>query len=75
MLVWLLLGQEAGMGGRPRKVASAMLKMGAAAILDPKLITAEIAKRLNNKTATLYTYINSDGSLKKARVKLIEGIS
>ncbi len=49
------------MGGRPRKVDAAMLKIAAAAMSDPKSIAAEVAKRLNITTATLYTYVNSDG--------------
>jgi DNA invertase Pin-like site-specific DNA recombinase len=61
------------MGGRPRKVDTAMLKIAAAAMSDPKSIAAEVANRLNITTATLYTYVNSDGSLKKAGIKLIEG--
>ena len=61
------------MGGRPRKVDVATLKMAVAAMLDPKSIAAEVAKRLNITTATLYTYVNGDGSLKKARAKILEG--
>lgn len=59
-------------GGRPRKVDAATLKMAAAAMSDPKSIAAEVAKRLNITTATLYTYVNSDGSLKVAGSKLLE---
>jgi len=61
------------MGGRPRKVDVATLKMAAAAMSDPKSIAAEVAKRLSITTATLYTYVNNDGSLKAAGAKLIEG--
>lgn len=61
------------MGGRPRKVDVATLKMAAAAMSDPKSIAAEVAKRLNITTATLYTYVNNDGSLKAAGTKLIAG--
>jgi DNA invertase Pin-like site-specific DNA recombinase len=60
------------MGGRPRKVDTATLKMAAAAMSDPKSIASEVAKRLNITTATLYTYVNSDGSLKPAGIKLAE---
>lgn len=59
-------------GGRPRKVDIATLKMAAAAMSDPKSIASEVAKRLNITTATLYTYVNSDGSLKPAGIKLVE---
>ena len=61
------------MGGRPRKVDVATLKMAAAAMSDPKSIATEVAKRLNITTATLYTYVNNDGSLKAAGAKLIAG--
>jgi DNA invertase Pin-like site-specific DNA recombinase len=60
------------MGGRPRKVDAATLKMAAAAMSDPKSIATEVAKRLNITTATLYTYVNSDGSLKAAGAKLLK---
>lgn len=59
------------MGGRPRKMDVSTLKMAAAAMLDPKSIAAEVAKKLNITTATLYTYVNSDGSLKAASAKLL----
>jgi DNA invertase Pin-like site-specific DNA recombinase len=60
------------MGGRPRKVDVATLKMAVAAMSDPKSIAFEVAKKLNITTATLYTYVNSDGSLKAAGAKLFE---
>lgn len=59
------------MGGRPRKVDIATLKMAAAAMSDPKSVASEVAKRLNITTATLYTYVNGDGSLKAAGAKLL----
>ena len=60
------------MGGRPRKVDVATLRMAMAAMSDPKSIATEVAKRLNITTATLYTYVNSDGSLKPAGSRLFE---
>lgn len=60
------------MGGRPRKVDAATLKMASAAMSDPKSIASEVAKRLNITTATLYTYVNSDGTLKTAGAKILE---
>lgn len=60
------------MGGRPRKVDVATLKMAVAAMSDPKSIASEVAKRLNITTTTLYTYVNSDASLKPAGIKLVE---
>lgn len=69
----LAAGRARGrMGGRPRKVDVATLKTAAAAMSDPKSIAAEVAKRLNITTATLYTYVNSDGSLKEAGSKLLK---
>lgn len=59
------------MGGRPRKVDAATLRMAMAAMSDPKSIAAEVAKKLNITTATLYSYVNSDGSLKAAGAKLL----
>lgn len=59
------------MGGRPRKMDAATLRMAMAAMADPKAIAFEIAKRLSITTATLYTYVNSDGSLKEAGKKLL----
>lgn len=32
---------------------------------DPKSIASEVAKKLNITIATLYSYINGDGSLKQ----------
>lgn len=60
------------MGGRPRKMDMATLKMAAAAMSDPKSIASEVAKKLNITTATLYTYVNGDGSLKVAGTKLLD---
>lgn len=59
------------LGGRPRKMNAAILKMAAAAMSDPKAIATEVAKHLNITTATLYSYVNSDGSLKPTGVKLL----
>ena len=59
------------MGGRPRKMDTATLKMASAAMSDHKSVASEVAKRLNITTATLYTYVNGDGSLKPAAVKLL----
>ncbi len=60
------------MGGRPRKVDVATLKMASAAMSDSKSIAKEVAKKLNITTATLYAYVNNDGSLKIAGAKLLE---
>jgi hypothetical protein len=57
---------------RAAGVDAATLKMAAAAMSDPKSIASEVAKRLNITTATLYSYVNSDGTLKPAGIKLVE---
>lgn len=59
------------MGGRPRKVDTATLRMAMAAMSDPKSIASEVAKKLKITTATLYTYVNGDGSLKTAGANLL----
>lgn len=59
------------LGGRPHKMNAAIIKMAAAAMLDPKAIATEVAKHLNITTATLYSYVNSDGSLKPAVAKVL----
>lgn len=58
-------------GGRPRKMDAETLRMAMAAMANPQAIAMEVAKRLNLTTATLYTYINGDGSLKEAGTKLL----
>jgi DNA invertase Pin-like site-specific DNA recombinase len=59
------------MGGRPRKMDAATLRMAMAAMADPKSVAYEVAKKLNITTATLYSYVNSDGSLKEAGRRLL----
>ena len=58
-------------GGRPRKMDEATLCMASAAMSDPNSVAHEVAKKLNITTATLYTYVNGDGSLKNAGKKQI----
>lgn len=59
------------LGGRPRKMNAFTIRMAQAAMKDPKAIAYNVAKHLNITTATLYTYVNSDGSLKEAGQKLL----
>lgn len=59
------------MGGRPRKMDATALRLATAAMADPKAISSEVAKRLRITTATLYTYVNGDGSLKEAGARLL----
>jgi DNA invertase Pin-like site-specific DNA recombinase len=59
------------MGGRPRKMDANTLKMAIAAMADQKAIASQVAKRLGMTTATLYTYVNGDGTLKDAGLKIL----
>lgn len=53
------------LGGRPRKMTLEVLKMAMNAMSDPNIKAYEVAERLGITTATLYTYINGDGSVKE----------
>ena len=59
-------------GGRPRKMDKHTLKMAMTAMLDPKSVAADVAKRLCITTTTLYMYVNGDGSLKESGTRLLE---
>lgn len=61
------------MGGRPRKMDAPTLRMAMASMADPKSIACDVAKRLGISTATLYTYVNNDGSLKEAGKRIVVG--
>jgi DNA invertase Pin-like site-specific DNA recombinase len=54
------------LGGRPRKMTQATLRMAMAALAAPQSKAREIARRLGMTTTTLYEYVNGDGSLKPA---------
>ena len=54
------------LGGRPRKMDAAIIRMAAAAMANPNAVAHKVAKKLNITTATLYTYVNGDGTLKEA---------
>ena len=59
------------MGGRPRKMDAHTIRMAMASMSDPKAIASQVAKKLHITTATLYTYVNSDGSLKEIGEKFL----
>jgi len=61
-------------GGRPKKMDLPTLKLAMNAMSDPKTVAADISKRLGITTATLYTYINGDGSLKEPGTKLMDNL-
>jgi DNA-binding transcriptional regulator YiaG len=47
--------------------------MAMAAMSDRSSIAKDVAKRLNISTATLYEYVNGDGSPKELATKLLTG--
>jgi len=59
-------------GGRPRKMTVTTLKMAMSAMADPHSCAKEVAKRLGITTATLYSYVNGDGSVKALGQRLLE---
>jgi DNA invertase Pin-like site-specific DNA recombinase len=61
------------MGGRPRKMDKATLSMAMAAMSDPKSVAKDVAKRLGLTTATLYAYVNGNGTLKTRGQTLLSG--
>lgn len=58
-------------GGRPRKMDRPTLNMTMSAMSDPSSVAKDVAKRLNISTATLYEYVNGDGSPKEKATKLL----
>ncbi|WP_039458755.1 recombinase family protein [Candidatus Jidaibacter acanthamoebae] len=60
------------LGGRPRKMDVATLQMAVAAMSNRKSVAEEVAKKLGIKKATLYYYVNGDGSLKEPGMKLLD---
>lgn len=60
------------LGGRPRKMTQAVVKMAMAALADPQAKPSEVARRLGITTTTLYAYVNGDGTVKAAGQRLLE---
>jgi DNA invertase Pin-like site-specific DNA recombinase len=60
------------LGGRPRKMTQAVVKVAMAALADPQAKPSEVARRLGITTTTLYAYINGDGTVKAAGQRLLE---
>jgi DNA invertase Pin-like site-specific DNA recombinase len=59
------------MGGRPRKMDRVMLQMLMEAMKNPEAYAKAVAQRLNISTATLYSYVNGDGTPKEAGLRLL----
>ena len=59
-------------GGRPRKMTATTLKMAMTAMADPRSHPQEVACRLGITTATLYAYVNGDGSLKAPGQRVLD---
>jgi DNA invertase Pin-like site-specific DNA recombinase len=60
------------LGGRPRKMTQAVVKMAMVAMADPQAKPSEVARRLGITTTTLYAYVNGDGTVKAAGQRLLE---
>ena len=60
------------MGGRPRKMDVAMLRLAMHAMADRDTIVQDLVKRLGITTTTLYMYVNGDGTVKESGQKLLD---
>ncbi len=58
-------------GGRPRKMDRTTLQMAMNAMADSTSVAKDVAAKLNLTTATLYMYVNGDGTLKDQGKKLL----
>ena len=59
-------------GGRPRKMDKQTLTMAIAAMKNKQNRAKDIASKLGITTATLYSYVNSDGTLKSKGSRIID---
>ena len=60
------------LGGRPRKMDVAMLRMAMRAMASRDTNAHDLAKRLGITTMTLYMYVNGDGTVKEPGQKLLD---
>ena len=60
------------LGGRPRKMDVATLRLAMHAMADRNTIAQDLAKRLGMTTTTLYMYLNGDGTVKEPGQKLLD---
>ena len=61
------------LGGRPRKMNVAMLRMAMRAMASRDTNAHDLAKRLGIATTTLYMYVNGDSTVKEPGQKLLDG--
>ena len=62
------------LGGRPRKMDVAMLRMAMRAMADRDTKPQDLAQRLGITTTTLYMYVNGDGTVKAPGQKLLDAL-
>ena len=60
------------LGGRPRKMDRAMLRMAMNAMASRETNAQDLARRLGITTTTLYMYVNGDGTVKAPGQRLLE---
>ena len=60
------------LGGRPRKMDVAMLRMAMRAMASRDTNAQDLAQRLGITTTTLYMYVNGDGTVKAPGQKLLD---
>ena len=58
-------------GGRPRKMDKTTLQMAMNAMSDKSAVAKDVAKKLGITTATLYAYVNGDGTPKQTAAALL----
>ena len=62
------------LGGRPRKMDVAMLRMAMRAMTERDTKAQNLAQRLGITTTTLYMYVNGDGTVKAPGQKLLDAL-
>ena len=63
------------LGGRPRKMDVAMLRMAMRAMAERDTKAQDLAQRLGITTTTLYMYVNGDGTVKAPGQKLLDALA
>ncbi len=62
------------LGGRPRKIDVAMLRMAMRSMANRDTNAQDLAQRLGITTTTLYMYVNGDGTVKEPGRKLLDAV-